>query len=507
MGRFNAVRITVALVLMLGSAIGLAAQCSMAPDLDARDTDWSGWGNGYGNTRHAPNGITSGDLEALKLRWAFGFADTGSVVGNPVIHGNTLFIGVDSGVVYALDADTACVHWTFKADTGVRTAPAFGIINAEPQLFFGDNGGQVYSVDARSGRQQWKVEVESHPAARLTGSPQYFHVADETVADRLLVPVSSGEEGLGAVPGYNCCTFRGSVVSLDAATGNILWQSYTILPPAVPTGENTSGPSGGAIWSAPTLDPENRVMYVTTGDAYSAPADIGTDALIAMDLLTGEHLWISQGTADDIWTVACMRPGADEDCGPDQDYGSPALLVPSETGVTLLAGQKSGIVRAFAQSDGAVQRATALVENTTEFGGKIIWGGASDGIRGYFGLGTGGIAGVNVADGNIDWFTPIEPAAERSRNIGHDGPLTVTGDLVLSGGWDGLFRILSAATGELLWQFDTVRAFETVNGVDAKGGSMGAAGPVVSGKRLFVPTGYVGVKNGMQGNALLMFSP
>jgi polyvinyl alcohol dehydrogenase (cytochrome) len=183
------------------------------------------------------------------------------------------------------------------------------------------------------------------------------------------------------------------------------------------------------------------------------------------------------------------------------------MLVPSANGYTLLAGQKSGIVRAFDPDNGDVERATALVENTTEFGGKIIWGGASDGNRAYFGLGTGGIAGVNVDSGEIDWFTPIEPVAERSRNIGHDGPLTVSGDLVLSGGWDGMFRILSSATGELLWQFDTVRTYETVNGVDAKGGSMGAAGPVVSGKRLFVPTGYAGVKNGMQGNALLMFSP
>jgi polyvinyl alcohol dehydrogenase (cytochrome) len=495
------------LIFTLLSGAGLAAQCNMSPVLESMDTDWSGWGNGYGNTRYVQAGIAGSDLNAIKLRWAFGFAETGSVVGNPTIRGNTLFIGVDSGVVHALDVDTGCVHWTFKADTGVRTAPAFGMVNDAPRLFFGDNGGQVYSVDAGTGRLDWKVEVDAHPAAKLTGSPQFVHLETENAPNRLMVPVSSGEEGLGAVPGYNCCTFRGSVVSLDARDGSILWQSFTITPDAESTGENTSGPSGGAIWSAPTLDPANGVMYVTTGDAYSAPADKGTDALIAMDILTGEHLWISQGTADDIWTVACMRPGADDDCGPDQDYGSPAMLVPTGDGHTLLAGQKSGIVRAFAAGDGRVERATALVENTTEFGGKIIWGGASDGTRAYFGLGTGGIAGVNVETGNIDWFTPIEPVAERSRNIGHDGPLTVTGDLVLSGGWDGMFRILSSSTGELLWQFDTVRTFETVNGVEARGGSMGAAGPIVSGKRLFVPTGYVGVKNGMQGNALLMFSP
>ena len=496
-----------ALLCTLLSTGGIAAQCNVAPSLQASDADWQGWGNGYANTRHVPNGIASTDLENLRLRWAFGFEGTGSVVGNPVVHGNTLFIGVDSGVVHALDADTGCVYWTFKADSGVRTAPAYGVVQNEPRLFFGDNNAQLYSVDARTGAQHWKVEVEAHPSARLTGSPQFFRIDNEAIPDRLMLPVSSGEEGIAAVPTYNCCTFRGSVVSLDAASGEIIWQSYTINTPAEATGENTSGPSGGAIWSAPTLDLANRLMYVTTGDAYSAPADKGTDALIAMNLLSGEHLWISQGTPDDIWTVVCMTPRATEECGPDQDYGSPAMLVPQEDGTTLLAGQKSGIVRAFDQQSGEVERATALVENTTEFGGKIIWGGASDGTRAYFGLGSGGIAGVDVATGNIDWFTPIEPSAERSRNIGHDGPLTVSSDLVLSGGWDGMFRILAVSTGELLWQFDTVRTFETVNGVEAKGGSMGAAGPIVSGKRLFVPTGYVGVKSGMQGNALLMFSP
>jgi polyvinyl alcohol dehydrogenase (cytochrome) len=57
-----------------------------------------------------------------------------------------------------------------------------------------------------------------------------------------------------------------------------------------------------------------------------------------------------------------------------------------------------------------------------------------------------------------------------------------------------------------VWEFDTVRDFKTVNGVAAKGGSMGAAGPVVVGGTLFVPSGYLGVKNGLPGNVLLAFS-
>jgi len=67
-------------------------------------------------------------------------------------------------------------------------------------------------------------------------------------------------------------------------------------------------------------------------------------------------------------------------------------------------------------------------------------------------------------------------------------------------------RALSAADGRVVWEFDTVRDFKTVNGVAAKGGSMGAAGPVVAAGTLFVPSGYLGVKNGLPGNVLLAFS-
>ena len=483
-----------------------AAACSQSPQLSG-DANWTGWGNGYSNTRATSQGINSEDVANLELRWAFGFPGVGSVIGNPVVQGDVVFIGVDTGDVYALDADTACMYWSFKADNGVRTAPAVALIGSRQLVFFGDRGANVYAVDATNGALVWQVEVDSHPAAILTGSPQFIHVQNAASPDRLLVPVSSSEEGIAAVPTYGCCTFRGSVVSLDASNGEKLWQSYTIATVAAETGTNTFGPSGGAIWSPPTIDPARNRLFVTTGDAYSAPADSATDAIIAMDLLSGEKLWHNQGTADDIWTVKCMSATAPEDCGPDQDYGSPAMLVPLGSSSILVAGQKSGYVRAFDTDTGAEIWRTALVPNTEEFGGKIIWGGASDGTNAYFGLGTGGIHAVAIADGKIAWSTPLVPSAEMARHGGQDGPLAVSEDVVISGGWDGVLRILSTKSGTVLWQYNTAVSFTTVNGQIAKGGSMGAAGPMIAGNRLFVPSGYVGVKNGMQGNVLLMFSP
>ena len=68
-----------------------------------------------------------------------------------------------------------------------------------------------------------------------------------------------------------------------------------------------------------------------------------------------------------------------------------------------------------------------------------------------------------------------------------------------------MLRVHASSDGRTLWEFNTFRSFDTVNQVEATGGSMGAAGPVVAGGLMFVPSGYVGVRNGAPGNVLLVF--
>jgi polyvinyl alcohol dehydrogenase (cytochrome) len=206
-----------------------------------------------------------------------------------------------------------------------------------------------------------------------------------------------------------------------------------------------------------------------------------------------------------------MSPKPLENCpkdfGPDQDFGSPPILRDTPAGTLLIAGQKSGNVWAYdPDRQGAVVWRTALVNNTKEFGGKIVWGGAADPETAYFGLGTGGIGAITIRNGERKWLTPLAPAEDRAKHPGQEGPLTAIPGVIFSGGWDGVLRALSAADGSVVWQFDTLRDFQTINGVAGKGGSMGAAGPVVSGGMLFVPSGYVGVRSGMPGNVLLAFA-
>lgn len=498
-------------LLCLPLAGQLWAQCpgnTRMGDISAAPA-WNGWGADASNSRFQPDKsaqIPVDQVSRLKLKWAFGFPGVKSVMGQPSIAARRVFLGVDTGLVYALDAASGCVYWSFQADAGVRSAISVDAAAA----YFGDLKANVYAVDPSTGKLIWKVHVDDHPSARITGAPKVFE-------GHLYVPVASGEEGAGGQANYGCCTFRGSVVALEASTGRQIWKTYTIADAPQQVGKNANGvqrwaPAGGGVWNSPTIDPKRHALYVGTGDAYTEPAPKTTDSILAMDLDTGKILWSVQDSENDTWLAGCTSAKLPENCpktlGPDHDFGSPPILKTFPNGRTLLiAGQKSGNVWAHdPDQKGAVVWRTALVANTTEFGGKIIWGGAADDRNGYFGLGTGGVAAVQLKDGERKWFTAMPPAAGLAQHSGQDGPVTAIPGVVFTDGWDGVVRALSAESGRVLWEYNTVQDFKTVNGVAAKGGSMGAAGPVVAGGMLFIPSGYVGVKNGMPGNVLLAFS-
>src|SRR4029077_6057445 len=115
---------------------------------------------------------------------------------------------------------------------------------------------------------------------------------------RVIVPVASIEEATAQMPAYECCTFRGSVVSLDAEGGQQIWKTYTVLETPKPTrkgkeGTQLYGPAGAGIWSTPTIDPKRKLVYVTTGDSYTDQDIQTSDAIIALDLNSGDLKWIN----------------------------------------------------------------------------------------------------------------------------------------------------------------------------------------------------------------------
>ena len=329
------------------------------------------------------------------------------------------------------------------------------------------------------------------------------------------MPVSSGEEGAGRNPAYACCTFRGSIVALDAATGPPDLEDLH-HPRCAAAHQNRIG--RGALGSRRRRRvelahhrPQTPRALCGTGDAYTEPAAKNSDAVMSMDLASGKIQWVVQDTENDAWLGGCDADKPVGNCpeklGPDHDFASPPVLKVLPNGRRILVvGQKSGNVWAHdPDRNGAVVWRTALVSDTTKFGGKIIWGGAVDDQNGYFGLGSGGIAAVAIKDGERNG-SMRRPLPVMAKHVGHDGPLTAIPGVVFSGGWDGVLRAISSTDGHVMWEYNTVRDFETVNSIAAKGGSMGAAGPTVAGGTLFVNSGYIGVKNGLPGNVLLAFS-
>jgi len=198
----------------IGSARQIPNQCSANPPINLSAPSFNGWSPDLGNTRFQTQEaalLTANDVPDLKLKWAFGVPGATSMYGQPTVVSGRVFFGANNGSVYALDAATGCVHWSFQAEGGVRSAILIGRVNGEFTAYFGDLKANVYAVDALTGALLWRVNVDSHPMAYITAAPRLYK-------NLLYVPVASGEEGAGGAPTYQCCTFRGSVIALDAAT-------------------------------------------------------------------------------------------------------------------------------------------------------------------------------------------------------------------------------------------------------------------------------------------------
>jgi len=477
---------------------------------------WNGWGNDVSNARFQTAkgaGLSANQVPNLKLKWAFGFPGAEEVYGQPTVAGGRVFIGVDTGAIYSLDAESGCVYWSYQADAGVRTAISIGPVKgkgaAKYGVYFGDIRANVYMLDASTGKEIWKVKAEDHPVAKVTGAPMLYE-------DRLYVPVSSQEErSAGWSTVYPCCTFRGSVVALDASNGHTIWKTYTVLDPPKPTTKNSNGvqqygPNGGAVWNTPTIDVKNHAIYIGTGDAYTKPVSKNTDAIMALDMKTGKIMWSIQDTEEDAWLSGCGGEIKSENClspaeiGPDYDFGASPILRTLPNGHRILvAGQKSGMVWGHdPDREGTVVWKAQLVKKLAL--GMITFGGAADDQNAYFGLRTGGVAAVRMDTGEQKWFTPIAPTPGPGPK-GETAAITAIPGAIFSGGWDGVLRAFSTEDGHLLWEYNTIRDYETVNHVPAKGGSMAAPGPTVAGGMVFVGSGYV-FTSGTPGNALLVFA-
>ena len=516
--------------LILGFVnVAAAATCTgslSGPSLLAT-TKVSGFGLNVHNTRFQPTpGFSSDDIQNLQPKWIFAVPNGIQVRSQPVVTENALFFGTQLGDVYALNRKTGCTYWVFHAKWEVRTALSIGpsADGTGAILYFGTILGRIFAVNAETGELIWSQRASTYPSSTSTGAPTLYNGV-------LYAPVSSLEVGLAAIPFYPCCRFQGQVTAFNAYTGDIIWKRKVFDDAPTKVGHRSYfwphfAPSGAPVWSSPTIDAKRNSLYIGTGQSYMAPAGDASDAIIAMDLTTGNVLWRRQTFAGDAFNISCVvKTGNCPGPGSDFDYGSPPILTTTSEGKDIiLAGQKSGLVSALDPDDNG----KILWQNRVGSGGVlggIHWGMAVEGdtvyaavsdnpvlkVPGTDGPPRPGVYALDIHDGALKWEAkPTIPCA-KGRCVPHFSAavLAVPG-AVFASDLGGRIWAFDSSTGKTLWSFNTdIRFPVTVNGRVAHGGAIDAAGEVAGGGQLIVMSGYADyyLFGEKPGNAFIVFEP
>lgn len=481
-------------------------------------------------------GLTSGDLRNLELAWAIAFPKVASLRTSAAVIGSTMFYApAPTGKVLALDTRSACVKWAYDAGVPLRSSLSYGELGSTGKmaLIFGDARGNVHTVDAKTGTQIWKAPARHDAFGGITGAPVL-------VGNRIIVPISSSGVGRGADPKHECCEGHGAVVALDASNGEKLWTAHTMedakyTGKVSATGVKLRGPSGAPIWSTPSVDSKRGLVYAGSGQATSLPATNTSDAVLAIDVATGELQWTFQALARDVWHLGCQFdptksgpncPSADDSVLKDYDFGAGVVIGKRRDGRDiLLAGQKSGDLWGIdPDAQGKV-----LWRQTFGMGtplGGIHWGLAIDDERvfapindphlpvaGY--VPQPGMNAVEIETGKVAWSKPVQPDCRNGRQerfplcgerYGLSAAPLVIDKSVVAGALDGRIFIYDARNGDIVWQYDTLRDFTTLNGVEGKGGSIDSQSVFAGAGMLFIGSGY-GQFSQAPGNVLLAFRP
>jgi polyvinyl alcohol dehydrogenase (cytochrome) len=482
------------------------------PPLESTSS-WNGWGPGTTNARFQPAAaarLSASDVPKLTLKWAFGFPGGGSTTSQPTVALGRVFVAADTNVVFSLDAASGCAYWSFRADSPGRFAPIVGPISGREgtryAVFFATGSATVYALDAQDGKLLWQSKIEG--LGRVGASSALFE-------GRLYVPLMGTETVAGVNPNYECCRTRGGVAAVDANTGQVIWKVDTLPEPLTRIGENKNGkalwgPSGASVWNTPTIDPTRRHLYVGTGNNFGPIPSSTSDAVLALSLDDGRIVWSHQEFKGDAFMLGCpdTSPARGSNCpetiGPDWDFGGSSVILQTLSGGrdVLVAAGKGGIALGIDPDGGKVLWRTPLFEKEPPTAdGLVIFGGTADGVRAYYPLqqAGGGLTAVRLADGRIDWRAALATDAR-----GQIGAASGIPGVVFTGGWDGVLRAVDG-NGKVIWSFTSRRDFQTINGVQAKGGSFGPAGPTIANGIVYAVSGYVGVQNGYPGNVLLAF--
>jgi polyvinyl alcohol dehydrogenase (cytochrome) len=499
---------------------------------------WPSAGQNLSNTRTQPLEfkIRPGNAWRLKPKWIF--TTHGNVSATPTVWHGAVYFPDWGGYIYALEAASGKVIWQRQMSSYDGVSGSFSRVSPAVhgnELIFGDNfedlhpgGAHLYAVNRFDGELIWSAQLDSHPAAIDTGNP-------EVIGNEVLIGVSSSEEDAAASAEYACCTFRGSVVALNAETGQILWKTYTVPPNEGPCAKSDPptgcGYSGGAVWGTPSIAPSINSVFVGTGNDYTTPDEATAcqeratetntsdtdctapndyfDSVLSLDLQTGHINWGHKVEGWDATSLACAKEKAGRTwcptpSSPDYDFGGNGPNILRVGGKLAVGeGQKSGVYWVFDAETGEIVWDT-LVGPGGSLGG-IEWGSASDASSVFTPLSnlfdvpyqladgepaTGGSwAALDPQTGAFQWQVPTPDGSPAFGPPSEADGVLYVGDLATGG--DNMFA-LSASTGKLLWRY-------------ASGGSV-ASSPAIADGTVYWGSGYSTPKHHGENDELYAFS-
>jgi len=395
----------------------------------AGQAEWPSYGADLANSRTVAGGPAPTQVPTLKQAWRADFTD-GDFTGTPVVSGGVAYVGSNGGKVRAIQAVASAAHaagsvlWTTTTTDGSTSGDpvnaSLAVSGATVYVPVAKQGGPyVLALDAASGTVLWHTTLDTSTDADVYGSPS-------------VAPTATGSlvlQGVSAVSGDPASPLRGSVSALDAATGAVVWKTFTVPPED----------NGGAVWSTPAVDTTTHTVYVGTGNAYTGAAAPTTDAIMALDLATGVIKGSFQATSGDVFSSS--TPGL------DFDFGASPNLIDAGGKHLVGEGQKGGAYW-------AVDRTTMAPAWHTQIGPGSIVGGilgstaydsAAQQVVGPISL-PGYIWSLD-AGGTPKWITAaaLDPA--------HLSPVAISNGVVYSVATGGFLEAWLEKTGTPLGEF------------------------------------------------------
>ena len=392
----------------------------------AQSVDWPMFGQNIGNTASNASDISAKNVNKLRPKWTF--TTGGDVSARAAVVNGVAYFPDWAGNLYAVNASTGKQIWfhqlsDYSSAAGIispgtfsRTSPTVvnGFVYIGTQYVSSGPTGWLLKINATTGALVWKTQPDtSNPFPVITASPV---VANGSV----YVGMTSNEEYAASDPSYPCCSVRGSVVAVSAADGSFQWQRFT----------TPVGYSGANVWgSNPVVDMGRGTVFVGTGNNYSHPTNTDpnnnhADSILALDMNSGAIKWATRlmnwnqpgvVNGSDDWNTACFIPPF-TNCppplpgGPDYDFGS----APNEITYQSATGPKTII--GAGQKSGiyyALDPDTGAVLWATQVGpgsslGGMEWGQATDGTRIYIAIAN--FYGIPYAAGSAGSWAALDPA-------------------------------------------------------------------------------------------------